>query len=97
MSLEGELEGRHEETRAVRTFPLNSKRLTAKVVRRIAAALKLPKASLSDSLQMVEGSLGEDREPWSVQVDILEAEVGTIIRLRDAGGVFLEVYTARRV
>ena len=60
-------------------------------MRRIAAALKLPKAPLSDTLQMLEGSLGEEREPWSVQVDVLETETSSIIRLRDAGGVFLEV------
>ena len=61
------------------------------LVRRIAAALKLPKAPLSDTLQMLEQSLGEEREPWSVQVDVLETETSSIIRLRDAGGVFLEV------
>ena len=39
----------------------------------------------------LEGSLGKEREPWSVQVDVLETEISSIIRLRDAGGVFLEV------
>ena len=94
MSLEGgrtEPAERHEETRAVKTFPLNSKRLTAKVVQRIVATLKLPKAPLSDKLQMLEGSLGKERKLWSVQVDVVETETNSIIRLRDAGGVFLEV------
>ena len=91
MSLEGEPQERRGETRAVKTYPLNSRRLTARIVHRIAAALELPKAPLSDARQMVEGSLGEGREPWSVQVDIVESESGSIIRLRDADGVFLEV------
>ena len=91
MSLEGEPQERRGETRAVKTYPLNSRRLMARIVHRIAAALELPKAPLSDARQMVEGSLGEGREPWSVQVDIVESESGSIIRLRDADGVFLEV------
>ena len=55
------------ETRAVKTYPLNSRRLTAMIVHRIAAALELPKAPLSDARQMVEGSLGEGRDVESAQ------------------------------
>ena len=74
-----------------KTYPLNSTRLTASVVSRIATALGLPKASLADSRQMVEGLLAEEREPRNVQVELDAGEDGLTIRLRDAGGVFLEV------
>ena len=74
-----------------KTYPLNSTRLTASVVSRIATGLGLPKASLADSRQMVEGSLAEVREPRNVQVELDAGEDGLTIRLRDAGGVFLEV------
>ena len=40
---------------------------------------------------MIEGTLSESREPWSVQVDLVEADGATTVRLRDAEGVFLEV------
>ena len=76
-----------EETRAVKSYPLNSKRLTAQVVHRIAVALGLPKAPLADARQMVEGSLREDREPQNVQVDLVGSESSTIIRIRDADRV----------
>ena len=88
MSLGDESE---EKTREVKSYPLNSKRLSAQVVRRIAVALGLPKASLADTRQMVEGSLSEDREPRNVQVDLVGSESGTIIRLRDTDGVFLDI------
>ena len=80
-----------EKTRAVKSYPLNSKRLSAQVVRWIAVALGLPKASLADTRQMVEGSLSEDREPRNVQVDLVGSESGMIIRLRDADRVFLDI------
>ena len=88
MSLE---EGRGEPREVVKTYPLNSRRLTTQVMHRIAAALGLPRASRDDVRQMVEGHLSEDRLPQNVQVDIVESEVGTTIRLRDADGVFLDV------
>ena len=74
-----------------KTYPLNSTRLTASVVSRIATALGLPKASLADSKQMIEGMLSEEREQRNVQVELDAGEDGLKIRLRDAGGVFLEV------
>ena len=58
---------------------------------RIAAALGLPKASLADSRQMIEGLLAEEREPWSVQVDLVESDGGQAIKLRDASGIFLKI------
>lgn len=90
-----ERERDHVETRGVKTYPLNSTRLTASVVSRIAAALRLPKASLADSRQMIDGSLAEEREPQNVQVELVAGEGGSTIRLRDAGGVFLEVPPTR--
>ena len=91
MSSGEESEQPRERTRAVKTYPLNSKRLSTQVVHRIAAAMGLPKATLADTYQMVEGSLSRDREPRNVQVDLVESESGSIIRLRDADGVFLEI------
>jgi hypothetical protein len=58
---------------------------------RIAAALGLPRASLADSRQMVDGSLAEEREPRNVQVELTDSEEGVMIRLMDASGVFLEI------
>ena len=75
------------ETR-VRTYPLNSRRLTARVVNRIACSLGLPKLSLADARQMIEGQLAETREPQNVH-----PEETAVIRLRDEGGVFLEIDT----
>ena len=83
------------EPRGGKTYPLNSTRLTASVVSRITAALGLPKASLADSRQMIEGSLAEEREPRNVQVELVSEEGSLTIRLRDAGGVFLEVPPTR--
>ena len=79
-----------EPARGVKSYPLNSKRLTAPILHRIASALGLPKAPLADARQMVEGKLSEDREPRNVQVDLVVSGSGTVVRLRDAGGVFLE-------
>ena len=79
----------------VRTYPLNSRRLTARVVNRIACSLGLPKSSLADAQQMIEGQLAETREPQNVQVDIDAGmpEETAVIRLQDEAGVFLEIDT----
>ena len=82
--------------RGGKTYPLNSTRLTASVVSRIAATLGLPKASLAASRQMVEGSLAEEREPRNVQMELVESEGSLTIRLRDAGGIFLEIPPEQR-
>ena len=92
---EGDAAGRRGGPR-VQTYPLNLKRLTASIVTRIAAGLGLPKASLADSRQMIEGKLAEDREPRNVQVDVAGSESGSTIRLRDASGIFLEILPADR-
>ena len=74
-------------------YPLNSKRLTARIMARIARSLELPTAaSLADTRQMVEGRLAErGHEPQNVEVLLMELERGTTIYLRDEGGDFLEV------
>ena len=72
-------EGLEGTTRAIRTFPLNSRRLTGQVVQRIAVALGLPKGSLADVHQMVEGSLSEEHETQNIQVDMVDLESGTVI------------------
>ena len=82
------------ETR-VRMYPLNSRRLTARVVNRIACSLGLPKSSLADARQMIEGQLAETRESQNVQVDVDAGmpEETAVIRLWDEDGVFLEIDT----
>ena len=77
------------ETR-VRTYPLNSRRLTARVVNRIACSLGLPKSPLADARLMIEGELAKTCEPQNVQVDVdmSEPEETATIRLRDEGGIF---------
>ena len=91
MATESRAEENHGSEPRVKTYPLNSRRLTSGIIGRIAAALGLPKATQADSQQMIEGTLSESREPWSVQVDLVEADGATTVRLRDAEGVFLEV------
>ena len=92
----GERGKRVVDPRGRKTYPLNSTRLTASVVSRIAATLGLPMASLADSRQMVEGTLAEEREPHNIQVELVESEGGLMIRLRDAGGIFLEIPPEQR-
>ena len=77
----------------VKTFPLNSRRLTAETVTRIARALGLPtNASQSEVRQLIEGKLAEDYEPKNVQVDVTALQHGiTTIELRDESGVLLEI------
>ena len=92
----GKREKRVSEPRGGNTYSLKSTRLTASAVSRIAGALGLPKASLADSRQMVEGSLAVEREPHNVQVELVESEDGLTIRLRDAGGFFLQIPAEQR-
>ena len=77
----------------VKTYPLNSRRLTAEIVNRIANGLGLPTNSSREELwQLVEGKLAEEYEPKNVQVDIIELEHGvTSIKLRDQSGVILDI------
>lgn len=76
-----------------RTYPLNSRRLTADVIGRIAEMLGLPTTrALEDTRQILDRKLAEmSREPRNVQVDLMETEDGLTICLRDGNGMFLEV------
>ena len=91
----GNLVAEAGETRVRRSYPLNSRRLTARVVNRIACSLVLPKSSLVDAQQMIEGQLAETRELQNVQVDIDAGrpEETAVIRLRYEDGVFLDIDT----
>ena len=79
--------------RVTKTFPLNSRRLTAEVLARIARALGLPtNASSAETRQLIEGKLAEDHEPQNVQVDVTELATGVVeISLRDQDGLFAEI------
>jgi hypothetical protein len=74
-------------------YPLNSRRLTANVIARIARKLELPTtAPLADLRQIVEGRLVEGgHEPTNVEVLVKQSERGSILALQDEGGVLLEV------
>ena len=76
-----------------KTYPLNSRRLKAETVNRIAKALGLPtNASSAETMQLIEGRLGEDYEPRNVQVDLMEVAPGAFaIKLRSADGVITEI------
>ena len=76
-----------------RTLPLNSRRLTAPLLRQIAAGLGVPStASQGDLLPMIEGKLTEeDRDPLRTQVVLREVEGGTLVCLQDESGVFREI------
>ena len=77
----------------MKTHPLNSKRLTADTLGRIARAPGLPASgSVAETRQLIEGKLGESYEPMNVQVDLIEAAPGTLAsRLRSADGVIVEI------
>ena len=80
--------------RNTKTYPLNSKRLTAEVLTKVAKGLGLPtSASVAETRQLVEGKLEtEQYEPKNVQVDVIELATGAIeVRLRNESGVILEV------
>ena len=78
----------------LRTVPLNSRRVTAPILRCVAAGLGLPTAASVEELrQMIDGKLLEQgREPRDVQVVIAPAETGTPERvlLQDSDGILLE-------
>ena len=76
-----------------RTYPLNSRRLTARSITKIAEALGLPtSATLADTRQIIEGKLTEEsHEPRNVEVVVTETEGETTLRLQDEGGVIVEI------
>ena len=74
-----------------RALPLNSKRLTALLLRQLAGGLGVPTAaSPADLCSMIEGKLTEDgRDPLSTQVVLHSVKHGTHL-LQDETGVFRE-------
>ena len=76
---------------------MNSKRLTAVHLRRVAEALELPTAGATDQLrQQIEGKLESEKhiEATNVQVIIQEEQyVEVKVALMDESGVFLETQT----
>ena len=72
-----------EWTCAGRVLPLNSRRLMAAIIKRIARALELlESAALEDVRQMVDGRLTErGEEPKSMQVALIDTDVGVVIEL----------------
>ena len=85
--------------RGATPFPLNSKRLTAPVLKQIAGTLGVPDtAALDEIRQMIDGKLLEmGREPRNTQVVLGEAAHGIHICLQDADGTFLELESAEVV
>ena len=79
--------------RGGRPLPLNSRRMTAVHLQRLARRLGLPtSASTEETRQIIDGKLSEmGREPRNVQVVIAEPEVGgaECLWLQDETGVFL--------
>ena len=84
---------RRSQPPVTRTYPLNSRRLTARSITKIAEALGLPtSATLADTRQIIEGKLTEEsHEPRNVEVVVTETEGETTIRLQDEGGVIVEI------
>ena len=76
-------------------FPLNSKRLTASHLKRIAAAMGLPttaSADIDELRQMIEGEVqSRGQEPRNVQVIVSGVGADSTLELCDAEGAFLEV------
>ena len=73
-----------------RVLPLNSRRLTAALLRKIAHAMTLPTAVPAEQLrQLIDGKLiAMGKEPMNVQV-VVTGAAGTPA-LQDEGGVFVE-------
>lgn len=88
MAASPELEGSTMDDKHV--YPLNPRRLKVVIITQIARGLGLPtNASLSETRGLIEGKLGENREPRNVQVIVIGE--GVIVKLRDEGGVFAEI------
>lgn len=79
-----------------RPLPLNSKRLTAVLLKQLARGLDVPAtASPEEVRQLIEGKLAElGRDPRNVQVILRQVDQGTQVGLQDNEGVFLEVAQA---
>ena len=77
-----------------RVVPLNSRRLTAAHLKRIAEALELPVTGATDQLrQLIEGKLESARHKKAANVQVIlqeEQRIEMKLSLLDEGGVFLE-------
>ena len=93
----GEERGRRKHAPSMR-MPLNSKRLKAGHLRRLAAALGVPTAASADELrQMIDGKLTEEgKEVRNVQVVLGGADPTSEFALEDEEGRFLIVLPRRR-
>ena len=80
-------------TESPRFLPLNSRRITGQIVRRLALKLELPTAgSVEDTRQLIHRKLQEmGHELMNVQVVLRDTTDGLEINLQDADGVFLKV------
>ena len=76
---------------AVQTLPLNSRRLTAALLRQLAGGLGVPTtAPQGDLLMMIESKLTEgDHDPLHTQLLLCDVTRGVCISLRDESRVFL--------
>ena len=74
---------------AVQTLPLNSRRLTAALLKQLAGGLGVPTtAPQGDLLTMIESKLTEeDRDPLRTQLLLRDVAGGVPISLRDESGV----------
>lgn len=88
----GEVRGRGDRLPVVR-LPLNSKRLKAGHIKRLATALDLPTAASAEELrQIIDGQLAEEgRETQNIQVVLSGADPSAEFSLEDEGGRFLTV------
>ena len=94
-SAEGSREEREtgERSRGRLPIPLNSRRLTAGHLKRLARALDVPTTATGDDIrQMVEGKLAEaGREPRNVQVVLGSGTPRSAFVLQDESGEFLTI------
>lgn len=76
-----------------RTYPLNSRRLTAEILGQIAGVLEPPTtALLAHTRQMTDEKLVEKHDPRNVQVDVTELASGSVaIELQDESGLIMEL------
>lgn len=82
----------------VKTYSLNSRRLTAETVSRIAKGLGLPTNALqAETRQLIKGRLGEKHKHKNIQVDVVELwPENMVIRLQDEEGVFVKILEEER-
>ena len=76
-----------------RTVPLNSRRLTAALLKQLASGLGVPTTGTAEDIRaLVSGKLEESgKDPMNVQIFLREGESGVEMNLRDAGGMFLHI------